>query len=140
MEPPLQQRGLSDHVWAPGFAHVFQPVEGLSKPDVHLQLVLVPVALKEVCRLIIAIVQLIVLGWRESIRIKEDLKHVWDDRELWPFLGSRLRSMQLHQGTTGFTLGEISMLGFLLGPRLPVPLLWLAFAFVLVKFHRCGVI
>ena len=106
----------------------------------HLQLVLVRVALKEVSRLAIAIVQLIVLGWNGSIRIKEDLKHVWDDRELWPFLGSRLRSMQLHQGTTGFTLREISMLGFLLGPRLPLPLLWLAFAFVIVEFHRCSLI
>ena len=142
MEPPLQQAGLSDHVWAPRLAHCLQLLEERSKPGVSRYLVIVHVALKEVFRLSIAIVQLIVLGWKDFIRIKESsvLKHVWDYLEPWPFLGSRLCSMLLHhQSRTLSTNRELSMLGLLLDLRLLLPLLEVASAFVIVEFLRCGV-
>ena len=143
MEPPLQQAGLSDHVWAPRLAPCLQLHEERLKPGVSRCLVCVHVALKEVFRLLVAIVQPIVLNWKDSICIKDSsvLKHVWDYLEPWPFLGSRLCSMLLHhQSITFSTNRELSMLEFRLGPRLPEPLLEVGSAFVFVEFLRCGVI
>ena len=106
-------------------------------------LVIVRVALKEAFRLTIANVQRIVLGWKEIILIKVSsvLILVWDYLVPWPFLGSRLCSMLLHhQSITFSTNRELSMLGFRLDLRLPLPLLEVASAFVIVEFLRCGVI
>ena len=139
----MQQAGLNDHVWAPRFAYCLQLPEERLKPDVSRYLNFALVALKEVFRLNIANVQHIVLGWKEIIWIKESsvLKHVWDYLVPWPFLGSRLCSMLLHhQSITFSTNRELSMLGFRLDLRLPLPLPWLAVAFVIVEFLRCGLI